>query len=90
MGQPWFVTRSGLAAALSVHPDTIIGWERRGWLRTVAYPCKPRVIPDPPRKTTRRKRMVELASVVELLEKMYAGEQVPPALMRRLRAQARK
>jgi len=90
MALPLFVTRKGLAAALSVHPQTIYWWEKRGYLRSVCSPVGPRVVPDPPRKTARRRLLIELDSVEELLQRMYAGEQVPPALMRRLRAQARK
>lgn len=83
-----YLSVRGLASALSVHRRTIVAWLRNGTLRGMVY----RVVPhwtDPKRKTDRGRWLVELASVEELLTRMYEGQQVPPAIARRLRAMAK-
>jgi excisionase family DNA binding protein len=95
---PMYVSTRAIADVLGVSRRTVWEWTRRGELTAVTYarkrePCGgytegARPLPDPPPKTGRRLMLVEVASVAALLERMYAGEPVPPALLRRLNRMA--
>lgn len=84
---PLYLAVRGCADALSVSPRTILRWVDSGELRGVQYSAKLHWT-DKPRKTQRRRWLIELASVEELLARMYAGEPAPPGILRRLREMA--
>ena len=85
---PLYVTVRGAANALGVVPKTIRLWLRDGTLRGVMsqLPEQERHYLDTTvRRTTRGRWLIELVSLQDCLTRLYSGQPVPPALLRKLR-----
>lgn len=86
---PAYLTTAGLAYCLSCRTGTVRKWMTRGYLRGIRVQA-PTHWTDPKRKTARGQWRIELASVEELLTRLYTGQRVPHTVRRRLHALAAK
>jgi excisionase family DNA binding protein len=81
---PLYIGCGDAARVLGVGPRTVRKWAARGELRAVVHHHR-HYTDERPRKGKPRWR-IEVASILELLERLYAGEPVPPAIRKRLNA----